>query len=153
MTCQLCHRAWKRAANVTRFCEECRCDVCAECSCEKFHLSYQLQLLEEPTSATSSGAGTSNSTPTSAKERKKAAKAAVAAAAAAALAAAAAATTKEADSKDASASSAIDSPDEDADFALPSRAAPKTVRRAMPQAQARKAQPLADRGVLVRRAR
>lgn len=54
VSCQLCHRSWPKNAATTRFCDECRCNVCSECNCEKFHLSYQLQLLEEPSSTTTS---------------------------------------------------------------------------------------------------
>jgi hypothetical protein len=56
VSCQLCHRSWPKNAASTRFCDECRCNVCSECNCEKFHLSYQLQLLEEPSTTTPSSA-------------------------------------------------------------------------------------------------
>jgi hypothetical protein len=39
VTCQLCRRTWSRSSAATRYCDECRCDVCTECNCTRYHLS------------------------------------------------------------------------------------------------------------------
>lgn len=74
VTCGLCRRTWARTSSQTHYCDECRCDVCSECDCKKFHLSYQLELLESSSSGTSSGATNAGGSGTSKEGKGKAGK-------------------------------------------------------------------------------
>jgi len=47
VVCAICDNAYSRRSTVTRFCSECKCHVCSNCDCTRFHLSYQDQLWKE----------------------------------------------------------------------------------------------------------
>ncbi|CAN0188177.1 unnamed protein product, partial [Discosporangium mesarthrocarpum] len=45
--CALCHQSSSKASMRTRFCPECKCDVCRDCDCTRFHLDFQEELWKE----------------------------------------------------------------------------------------------------------
>lgn len=47
VTCAICQTAYSRHSPSTFFCKECKCNVCTECDCSVFHLSYQDQLWKD----------------------------------------------------------------------------------------------------------
>mmetsp|Transcript_17259 Transcript_17259/g.22025 ORF Transcript_17259/g.22025 Transcript_17259/m.22025 type:complete len:837 (+) Transcript_17259:356-2866(+) len=47
VTCAICETAYSRHSPSTSFCDECKCNVCSNCDCSVFHLSYQDQLWRE----------------------------------------------------------------------------------------------------------
>ena len=47
ITCAICNNISGKNARDCFYCNECKCMVCTNCSCEKFHLSYQLSQWDE----------------------------------------------------------------------------------------------------------
>mmetsp|Transcript_17886 Transcript_17886/g.21733 ORF Transcript_17886/g.21733 Transcript_17886/m.21733 type:complete len:839 (+) Transcript_17886:254-2770(+) len=47
VTCAICETAYSRHSPQTKYCGECKCNVCCKCDCSVFHLSYQDQLWKE----------------------------------------------------------------------------------------------------------
>jgi hypothetical protein len=48
VSCALCQQSYsKHRASDAKFCKECKCYVCSNCNCEKYHLSYQEELWAE----------------------------------------------------------------------------------------------------------
>ena len=47
VTCAICSKAYSRHSPSTKFCTECKCNVCTNCDCSVFHLSYQDELWKE----------------------------------------------------------------------------------------------------------
>lgn len=47
VSCALCAVPYPKAADVTRYCSECKCFVCDACDCYRFHLSVQAALWAE----------------------------------------------------------------------------------------------------------
>mmetsp|Transcript_15490 Transcript_15490/g.33390 ORF Transcript_15490/g.33390 Transcript_15490/m.33390 type:complete len:507 (+) Transcript_15490:992-2512(+) len=45
--CAICNTAYSRHSPDTKFCYECKCNVCTNCDCSVFHLSYQNKLWKE----------------------------------------------------------------------------------------------------------
>lgn len=74
VTCQLCQRTHSRHGGTTRYCNECRCHVCMDCDCSRYHLSFQLALLEAE--APADGKGTNGSSSGGGGKKKKAGKSA-----------------------------------------------------------------------------
>lgn len=46
-TCALCSRSMAKLAPAMRWCPECKCNVCLECDCSVYHLTYQSALWRE----------------------------------------------------------------------------------------------------------
>lgn len=50
VSCALCHKAYSKHRGCdAKFCDECKCYVCCNCSCEVYHLSYQQELWADDT--------------------------------------------------------------------------------------------------------
>ena len=48
VSCALCQQSYsKHRTSDAKFCKECKCYVCSNCNCEKYHLSYQEELWAE----------------------------------------------------------------------------------------------------------
>lgn len=47
--CAICELDYSKQSNDTKFCDECKCNVCKNCDCTVFHLKYQESLWKEET--------------------------------------------------------------------------------------------------------
>ncbi len=47
VVCAICRTAYSKNSPKTKFCPECKCDVCASCNCGVYHLSYQAALWKD----------------------------------------------------------------------------------------------------------
>ncbi|GBG33116.1 Importin subunit alpha [Hondaea fermentalgiana] len=45
--CAICQHPYSKQSPATKFCAECKCNVCVRCDCSRFHLSYQETLWKE----------------------------------------------------------------------------------------------------------
>lgn len=45
--CAICQHPYSKQSPATKFCTECKCNVCVRCDCSRFHLSYQENLWKE----------------------------------------------------------------------------------------------------------
>ncbi|CAN0438605.1 unnamed protein product, partial [Ectocarpus sp. 12 AP-2014] len=75
--CAICNQSFSKASQRTHFCPECKCEVCRDCDCTRFHLEFQQELWkemsEQEASARASKKSKKQKKKQKAKERNKAA--------------------------------------------------------------------------------
>jgi len=71
VSCALCKKSFSKHSSKTHFCNECKCDVCSNCNCVIYHLSYQEEFWAESESRETAAASKAKKKSKKAKKKEK----------------------------------------------------------------------------------